>query len=118
MKRTIRILFFTYLVVSLPVRCLPSKEESPGLLPPVQLNDGWRVSTPAAEGMDESRIKSISAEIESGRFQGIHSYLVIKNGALVHETYFGDWGRDSLQVDPVYHEECYLDPGGHRHRTG
>jgi CubicO group peptidase (beta-lactamase class C family) len=98
MKKILWVLLFSYFCVSVPVCCLLSAEESPGLLPSARLDDGWRISTPAAEGMDQAQIKKISAEIDSGRFQGIHSYLVIKNGALVHEAYFDDWGRDSLHV--------------------
>ncbi|GEM_PF-6769200 len=98
MKTALRILFLAHLCVPVPVLCLSSGEGGQECSPVVDLDDGWRVSTPAAEGMDQAQVARISAEIESGRFEGIHSYLVIKNGALVHEAYFGDWNPDSLQV--------------------
>ncbi len=53
---------------------------------PESIGDGWRTSTLAAEGLDEARIAKITEGIANGRFEGIHSYLIIKNGKLVHEN--------------------------------
>jgi CubicO group peptidase (beta-lactamase class C family) len=49
---------------------------------------GWRTSTPAEQGMDGAKLARM---LDSVREQGLnlHSLLVIRNGAIVSETYFG-----------------------------
>jgi CubicO group peptidase (beta-lactamase class C family) len=66
--------------------------------PPERLDDGWQVSTPADAGLDETLIAKITSDIATGRFEGIHSYLIVKNGKLVHEAYFDGYGREDLQT--------------------
>lgn len=66
--------------------------------PPPKLDDGWPVSTLEAEGMDTDIIVRMTDGVMEGRFQGIHSVLIVRNGALVHEAYFGEYYRESLQT--------------------
>lgn len=63
---------------------------------PPQLDDGWRASTLSAEGLDEDLITDMTQRIIDGKFRGIHSVIIAKNGALVHEAYFKEYDRDSL----------------------
>jgi CubicO group peptidase (beta-lactamase class C family) len=55
---------------------------------------GWRTSTPEEQGMDSSRL---IAMLDSIRAQSLnlHSLLVIRDGYIVSETYFGSYDQDS-----------------------
>lgn len=66
--------------------------------PPRQLDDGWPVSTPEAEGLNTGRLITVNERIDSGKYRGIHSVVVVKNGALVHEAYFGGYSGDQLHT--------------------
>jgi len=63
---------------------------------PPQLDDGWRVSALSAEGIDATAIARLEERIEEGAFNDIHSCLIVKNGALVYEQYFGGIRRETL----------------------
>lgn len=65
---------------------------------PERLDDGWKVSSLEAEGMDTKRITHLTNQIVGGKYQGIHSMVIVKNGALVHEAYFDGRGRDDLRT--------------------
>ena len=67
MRRIFWILLSAHLCFSANLFSFPPEKEKPRFIQPVQLDDGWRVSTPAAEGMDQAQIAQISADIESGR---------------------------------------------------
>jgi CubicO group peptidase (beta-lactamase class C family) len=55
---------------------------------PEQLEDGWEVSSLAAEGVDVRTIEQLTQRIEEGRYDYVHSCLIVKNGKLVFERYF------------------------------
>ncbi|MHA2099559.1 MAG: serine hydrolase domain-containing protein [Candidatus Kariarchaeaceae archaeon] len=58
---------------------------------PEQLNDGWEISTPQAEGFDPSRIDRIYADLFSeDLYPTARSMLIIRNGKLVAEAYCKD----------------------------
>lgn len=63
---------------------------------PDQINDGWEVSPLANEGIDEQLITKLTNQIRDGKYQGIHSLVIVKNGKLVHEAYFDGYERESL----------------------
>ena len=65
---------------------------------PEELDDGWAVSSLDDEGIDTGLIEKLTGQIMSGQFRGIHSLLIVKNGALVHEAYFEDYTSNSLQT--------------------
>lgn len=65
---------------------------------PEQLDDGWAVSSLQMEGLDTEIIEKLTRQIMAKEFQGIHSLLIVKNGKLVHESYFEDFTRSSLQT--------------------
>jgi len=59
---------------------------------PVALDDGWPVSTPAAEGFDAARLDALAERIEQGGQYGvIDAVLVARHGRLVWERYYGGW---------------------------
>lgn len=57
----------------------------------------WETSTLSAEGMNDKKIDSLTEQIRIGKFKGIHSFLIVKNGKLVHEVYFKGYNKGSLQ---------------------
>lgn len=61
-----------------------------------KLGDGWAVSTPAAAGFDESKLKSLEQMATSGELHNIHSILIEHDGKLIYEKYFSGpdmrWG--------------------------
>jgi len=58
---------------------------------PTTLNDGWQVSSPFAEGIDESGLTTIYESIATdNEYWQLKSLLVIRNGNLVAENYFKD----------------------------
>jgi CubicO group peptidase (beta-lactamase class C family) len=58
--------------------------------------DGWRSSTPEEQGMDSKLLADMVAEIEERKIN-VHSLLVVRNGYLVSENYFGSYGPDDKQ---------------------
>jgi len=66
--------------------------------PPQQQNDGCSVSTLQDKGMDTEIIEEVTSQIMDGTFQGIHSFMIVKSGAIVHEAYFEDYTKNSLQT--------------------
>ncbi|MBA2301882.1 MAG: serine hydrolase [Acidobacteria bacterium] len=67
--------------------------------PPVQLDDGWPVSTLGKEGIDRAAIEKfvqmlIDMPMDGISSSQIHSVLIARNGKLVLEEYFHGHGRD------------------------
>jgi CubicO group peptidase (beta-lactamase class C family) len=59
--------------------------------PPPALGDGWAVDTLAATGVDEERLVSMMDAIDAqGHDAFLRNILVVKDGNLVFEEYFGD----------------------------
>ena len=64
---------------------------------PEQLDDGWETSRAGVEGIDVGNIAATMEKIDAGGWEFLHAILMVRNGKLVFEEYFGDFGRDSLQ---------------------
>jgi CubicO group peptidase (beta-lactamase class C family) len=69
-------------------------------VPPVQLDDGWPVSTLQAEGIDVAAIekfvqKLIDMPQDSVNASQVHSLLIARHGKLVLEEYFHGFDRDT-----------------------
>jgi CubicO group peptidase (beta-lactamase class C family) len=62
---------------------------------PVARDDGWAVSTPAAEGMDGARLDALARRIRAGEHGTLHSVLIARHGRLVWEEYFGGWQAET-----------------------
>lgn len=61
---------------------------------PEETDDGWEASSLDTEGVDLERIEALIRNILNGRFENIHSVLLVKNGKLVLEEYFYGYNRD------------------------
>jgi CubicO group peptidase (beta-lactamase class C family) len=58
---------------------------------PDKLHDGWPVSTLEAEGIDPTRIAALLKRIDDGDYVGINGLVLVRNGKLVSEMYFGEY---------------------------
>ena len=66
-------------------------------VPPQDLADGLRVADARVMGLDTSRIGAVVRDLRGDRF-GIHSsLLVVKDGSLIIEEYFGEGDGRQLQ---------------------
>ncbi|MCP4664494.1 MAG: serine hydrolase [bacterium] len=74
---------------------LPSEGEYQYRVPP-QLDDGWPVASLEEAGLDVELVSRLTRDIHAGRYRGLYALVVIKDGRLVHEAYFGGRDRDSL----------------------
>ncbi|MFQ5825371.1 MAG: serine hydrolase domain-containing protein [bacterium] len=75
------------------------KLKSEGYMPE-QLDDGWEISTPQAEGFDLNKINRIYADLFSESiYPTARSLLIVRNGKLVAEAYCKDKAdRDNFQA--------------------
>jgi len=60
---------------------------------PLQLDDGWQVSDPTAQGLDPDILQEAYEEADG--LGNLYSLLVVKNGTLVAEGYFNGHRADS-----------------------
>jgi CubicO group peptidase (beta-lactamase class C family) len=60
----------------------------------------WQTSAPRAQGLDPAALRRYVGRIQAGAYGEIHSLLVVRNGKLVVERYFGGYDRETLH--PVY----------------
>lgn len=63
---------------------------------PEKTDDGWLTASLSEHGIDEEGIHKMVQRIHSGHYTGIDSVLLVRNGDLVLEEYFGEHDRDSL----------------------
>ena len=59
---------------------------------PPRLDDGFPVSSPASEGIDERPLVAMREAVERGQFPQTTSVLIVRDGKLVYEAYFGGGG--------------------------
>jgi CubicO group peptidase (beta-lactamase class C family) len=58
----------------------------------------WTVDVPETQGLKSEPLRDITDAIRSGLHGDIHSLLVVRNGVLVWEEYFGDSGEDDVHT--------------------
>ena len=63
---------------------------------PLQIDDGWRVSSLAEEGVNEEIIHDLIQDILAGNYPNTHSVLLVRNGKLILEEYFYGTKRADL----------------------
>jgi CubicO group peptidase (beta-lactamase class C family) len=68
-----------------------------GFAKPEDLKDGLPIGDIEKSGLDTALLSEMMRKITDGTYQNVHSVLIIKDGKLVFEEYFYDYGRDSLQ---------------------
>lgn len=72
------------------IAALSSCATTSSISKPIQeLNDGWILSTPDEQGMDLEQLSEMEYDIHSGKYENIDSVVIIRNGKLVYEKYFG-----------------------------
>ncbi len=59
-------------------------------------SDSWRMSTPEEQGVDSEKLYQMLSYVKEQNIN-LHSILVIRNGYLIHETYFHPYHRDNAQ---------------------
>jgi CubicO group peptidase (beta-lactamase class C family) len=64
---------------------------------PKQKDDGLKTGTILNSGLDTGLIRTLMNRIVDHTYPGIHSILIIKDGKLILEEYFYDYGADTLQ---------------------
>jgi CubicO group peptidase (beta-lactamase class C family) len=84
-------LVYCFLVSSISATALAAS-----LSPPVDLRDGLAVATPARVGLDTAPLKALKDAVAKGDYPRTTSVLIVRDGKLVYEEYFGEGGRDVL----------------------
>jgi CubicO group peptidase (beta-lactamase class C family) len=64
---------------------------------PIQIDDGWQISSLAEEDVDEKIINDMMVAILAGNYPNLFSIVLIKNGSLIFEEYFYHTHRYMLQ---------------------
>jgi CubicO group peptidase (beta-lactamase class C family) len=66
----------------------PQPSETPAASAPYWPTEDWRTASPAAQGMDAGTLDRMLDSVRQQKLN-LHSLLVIRNGYIVSETYFG-----------------------------
>ena len=66
------------------------------LIAPPDLHDGLAVAAPSAVGLDGAILASMTAAIARGDYPKTTSVLIIRDGTLAYESYFGEGHRSLL----------------------
>jgi CubicO group peptidase (beta-lactamase class C family) len=61
---------------------------------PEQTNDGWQTASLDDVGIDEGLIREAVDRVHDDVYQNVHSILIVKDGKLVFEEYFGGYRWD------------------------
>jgi CubicO group peptidase (beta-lactamase class C family) len=88
LKALLLILFHTVSFVA----CQPSSTYEYQM--PELTNDGWQTTSLDDVGIDERTLGELIERIEDDTYQNIHSILIVKDGKLVFEEYFGGYEFD------------------------
>lgn len=85
------VLTFILLVLALQSPCFGQKPYR--YTPPQPLDDGWKTGNLESKQIDTSKIHQLFNQLQGGQHK-IHSILLAKDGELLIEEYFGDYGID------------------------
>jgi len=69
-------------------------DENQDPLPEVPLDNFWEVTSPALEQMDEAVLDELGADVKE--MENVFSFLIIRNGKIVHEQYHNGANKNSL----------------------
>lgn len=76
---------------------------------PEQTGDGWECADLEDVGIDKGHIIECVNQIRTGKYKDTHSLLIVKNGKLVFEEYFGAEGAIwSPFVNQVYRDRVQM----------
>src|SRR5262245_4220312 len=76
----------------------PTGADAPVALTAIADSTDWRASTPAAEGVDGTRLTDLVRRIRRGDYGAINSLLVVRNERLIVEEYFNGWTADAAHT--------------------
>lgn len=83
------------LTTMLSAACTPEAKRDVSRAPS-KLDDGWDVASPTRFGANLGLLDSMILQTDAGDYANIHSVLVVKDGVLVLEEYFGAHNRNAL----------------------
>gem|GEM_PF-1187434 len=63
---------------------------------PAEIDDDWPRSTPVAEGVDPRPVATLLKRIDDGSYVAIDAVVIARNGHLLAERYYGDYGATRL----------------------
>jgi CubicO group peptidase (beta-lactamase class C family) len=69
----------------------------PDRVPPA-LDHGWPVASPSSVGLDPVALDALARRIAEGQHGQIDAFLIIRNGKLVFERYFGGYNQYTLHT--------------------
>ncbi len=85
-------------VVEKSIRTMSFEEpEEPYLLEAYWPTSGWKYASPAHVGMDGGRLQQMVDDIRGSSYE-VDSAMVIKDGYIVLDEYFGEYGKDDLHI--------------------
>ncbi|MFC1725484.1 serine hydrolase domain-containing protein [candidate division KSB1 bacterium] len=87
------------LVVAIIVSCSkqPTETVDYSYSIPEKTDDGWEVASLNDAEINIEQIEIVTDKIQKNIFKDIHSLLIVKNSAIVHEEYFNGYTRAHLQ---------------------
>jgi len=74
----------------------PSGAKPMTTVAPPDTGDGWAVSTPATENLNEADLKSGLDRLMNNGSGGIDAVVVVRNDRLIAEAYYNGYDRDTL----------------------
>ncbi|MCF8243099.1 MAG: beta-lactamase family protein [Melioribacteraceae bacterium] len=87
---------YSIILLILLLSCTPVKRTI--IYEPVDINDGWEISSLENEGLNPAVINELLHKIQTGQFKNLHSLLIAKNGKLVSESYFNGYSREKKHL--------------------
>ena len=78
----------TLLCVQVTAAIAQDSTAQPGLLPPLQLSDGWTTGNLKDARIAPDPLLELIKEIRAGTYPDVHGVLIARGGRLVFETYF------------------------------
>jgi Beta-lactamase class C and other penicillin binding proteins len=88
-----------FLLCTLSVLAAPGVHATPAptaAATPPALDDGWKVADARATGWNMATLAALEQAIADGKAPNTSSVLIVRDGALVYERYFGDADRQTL----------------------
>src|SRR5262245_34661049 len=79
----------------------PSRTAAPIDPTPRSIDDGWALSTAASEGLDATRLTTLSTAISSGQYGGVDALVIARNGHLCFDGYFSGTALDVHEMQSV-----------------
>lgn len=70
------------------------EEDDPESFRDVPPDTFWEVATPASQQMDETALQELASIV--GKLDGVYSFLIVRNGKIVHEQYHNGAKQTSL----------------------